>query len=261
MRTKGYWADLKAPDFQNLPSDTIAILPLGATEQHGDHLPVSVDTTLVDTVLARSLTDWHEGTNALILPTLSVTKSNEHLDHPGTLTLSARSLLAVLEDIGASVARSGVRRLALFNGHGGNTAILEIACRELRVQHGMITAHCSWFGFSDTDGLIPAEDGTHDLHAGDIETSAMLAARGDLVDMTRATNQHPKSRNWQSDLRWIGLNGQAARPGWKIGDLSQGGVCGDASGATLEKGEAMIASAARNFADFLSEFARFDPAL
>lgn len=259
MRVQGYWADLKAPDFQDLPEDTIAILPLGATEQHGAHLPVSVDATLVDAVLARSLPHWAEDTHALILPTLSVTKSNEHLNHPGTLTLSARTLMAVIDEIGASVARAGVKRLVMFNGHGGNTAVLEVACRELRLDHGMITAHASWFGFSEPEGLIAPEDAGHDLHAGDIETAAMLAAREELVDMAQAVDQPPKSRDWQANLKWTGLSGQAARPAWRVDDLTPNGVCGDATAATKENGEAYLDSAARNFADFLGEFARFDP--
>lgn len=259
MRVQGYWADLKAPDFRDLPADTIAILPLGATEQHGAHLPVSVDATLVDAVLARSLGHWADETHALILPTLTITKSNEHLNHPGTLTLSARTLLAVIDEIGASVARAGVKRLVMLNGHGGNTAVLEVACRELRLEHGMITAHASWFGFAETNGLMASQDAVHDLHAGDIETSAMLAAREDLVDMLQAVDQPPKSRNWQENQRWIGLGGQAARPAWRVDDLTPNGVCGDASAATKDKGQAYLDSAARNFADFLVEFAHFDP--
>ncbi|WP_299349444.1 creatininase family protein [uncultured Shimia sp.] len=259
MRVQGYWADQKAPTFRDLPGDTIAILPLGATEQHGPHLPVSVDTTLVEAVLARSLPQWSEKTNALILPTLSITKSNEHLNHPGTLTITARTLLAMLDDIGASVARAGIKRLVMLNGHGGNTAILEVACRELRLAHGLISAHALWFGFADSDTRIETEDAAHDLHAGDIETSAMLAAKGHLVDMDLAPNQAPKSRDWQSDLRWIGLNGQAARPGWKVDDLTPSGVCGNASAASSDKGEALLNSAAKNLADFLQEFASFDP--
>lgn len=259
MRIQGYWADLKAPDFHDLPEDTVAILPFGATEQHGAHLPVSVDATLVDEVLVRSQMHWPEETHALILPTLSVTKSNEHLNHPGTLTLSARTLMAMIDEIGASVARAGVKRLVMLNGHGGNTAVLEVACRELRLSHGMITAHASWFGFAETGDLISPSDGAHDLHAGDIETSAMLAARAALVDMSKTADQPPKSRDWHENLRWTGLSGQAARPAWHIDDLTPNGVCGDATAATKDKGEAFLNSAALNFAQFLAEFACFDP--
>ncbi|CUK07471.1 Creatinine amidohydrolase [Shimia thalassica] len=256
---QGYWADLSTDDFANLPEDTIAILPLGATEQHGPHLPLSVDTTLTNAVLAQSRSHWSEDTHALILPTLTVTKSNEHMAHAGTLSLSVRTLLAMLDDIGASVARAGVKRLIMLNGHGGNTALLEIAVREMRVAHGLITAHASWFGFSETEGLVDPADAAHDLHGGDIETSAMLAVRPDHVDMSKAPNSQPKSRLWQENLRWTGLNGQAARPGWVIADLQGSGVCGNASAATRDKGEAMLSSAARNFAAFLAEFSTFEP--
>ena len=256
---QGYWSDLKAPQFRDLPKDTIAILPLGATEQHGPHLPLSVDSDLVDAVLTRSLPFWGKGTNALILPTLRITKSNEHANHPGTLTLSVKTLLAMLEDIGDCLARAGITRLAMLNGHGGNTAPLEIACREMRVKHGMITAHGSWFGFADWDGLIAPEDLGHDQHGGDSETSPMRAARPDLVDMKAAGDFRSKSRTWQAEQQWIGLNGQAMRPGWIIDDLQASGACGDASAATAQKGEAMLNTAARNFAAFLRDFAQFDP--
>ncbi|MGX9352158.1 creatininase family protein [Shimia sp. W99] len=256
---QGYWSDLKAPQFRDLPADTIAVLPLGATEQHGPHLPLSVDSDLVDAVLSRSLPLWDIGTNALILPTLRITKSNEHSSHPGTLALSATTLLAMLEDIGDSVARAGITRLAMLNGHGGNTAVLEIASREMRVKHGMITAHGTWFGFADWDGVMAPDDLGHDQHGGDSETSPMLAARADLVDMQATRDFRSKSRKWQAEQRWIGLNGQAMRPGWIIDDLQASGACGDASAATVEKGEAMLNSAARNFATFLRDFAHFDP--
>lgn len=257
---KGYWADLKAPEFAALPEDTIAILPLGATEQHGPHLPVSVDSDLVTAVLERSFPLWREETSALILPTLTITKSNEHAQHSGTLSLSAKTLLAMLDDIGASLAQAGIRRLCFFNGHGGNTAVLEIACRELRVAHGMITVHGSWFGFADWEGVMDATDIGHDQHGGDSETSPMLAAKPHLVDMTKAQDFRSKSRKWQADSKWIGLNGQAMRPGWVIDDLNSFGACGDASAATAEKGDALLNSAAQGFADFLREFATFDPA-
>ncbi|TCL00710.1 creatinine amidohydrolase [Shimia isoporae] len=257
---QGYWADLKAPDFGNLPEDTVAVLPLGATEQHGPHLPVSVDSDLVAAVLDRSLPLWSKDTNALILPALQITKSNEHAKHPGTLSVSARTLLATLDDIGASVARAGVNRLCMLNGHGGNTAVLEIACRELRITHGLITAHGSWFGFAQWNGIMDSGDLSHDQHGGDSETSPMLAAKPHLVDMAQARNFRSKSRDWQENGSWIGLTGQAMRPGWVIDDLNDFGACGDAAAATTAKGHALLDSAAQGFASFLRDFSKFDPA-
>lgn len=245
------WSDLARGTFD--ATDAIAILPLGATEQHGPHLPFNVDTTLTEAVLARTETT----ANALQLPTLSVTKSDEHIEHAGTLTLSAETLLAVLRDITASVARAGVKRLVYFNGHGGNTALLEVAVRAARIDHGLIAAHASWFAFADLSGFDPSAM-AHDLHAGDTETSAMLAARPDLVNMDLAQDFQTQMQDWEAQGHLTGLTGQPARPGWTIDDLNADGALGNAAAATVEKGETLLNSAAQGFAHWLEDFATFD---
>ena len=258
MSLQGYWADFASSQFRNLPDNTVAVLPIGAMEQHGPHLPVSVDRDLVDAVISRALPLLAEDQNVLVLPTLSITKSGEHDRHPGTLSLSAETLLAVLRDVGASIKRSGASRLVLFNGHGGNTAVLEIAARDLRISEDMIVTNCSWFGFAEYEGLFDEDALARDIHAGDSETSAMLAVRPERVDMSRAGNFVPAMDEWEKALRFIGLTGQAARPGWVIDDLNEDGACGDASAATREKGEQLLNSSAHNFVLFLEEFASFD---
>lgn len=258
MSVQGYWADLRAPVFRDLPTDLVAVLPIGAIEQHGPHLPVSVDRDLVEAVIIRALPQLGADQNILVLPTLSITKSGEHDLHPGTLSLSADTLLAVLRDIGASVARAGVTRLVLFNGHGGNTAVLEAVARDLRIRHDLIVVTCSWFGFAEWQGLFDAEALSADLHAGDSETSPMLAIKPELVDMGKARNFVPAMLDWQHQFEFIGLTGQAAKPGWIIDDLNSDGACGDASSATAEKGEKLLNSAAGNFVRFLAELATFD---
>ncbi len=258
MSIQGFWSDHKAPDFRDLPDDLIAVLPVGATEQHGPHLPVSVDSDLVTEVVDRTISLLRADQNVLVLPGLNITKSGEHNRHAGTLSLSADTFLAVLRDIGASVARASVNRLVLFNGHGGNTAVLETAARDLRISHQLIVATCSWFGFSEWDEVLDPDAASVDLHAGESETSAMLAARPQLVDMSRAQNFVPAISNWEKHFSHIGLTGQAARPGWIIDDLHPDGACGNASAATVEKGERLLDTAAANFAQFLAEFARFD---
>lgn len=255
MPLHAYWADLKAPEFRDLPTGTVAVLPLGAMEQHGPHLPVSVDRDLVDAVCARTLPLLDDTTPVLILPTLTVTKSGEHDAHPGTLSLSVDTLLAVLRDVMASVARAGIDRLVLFNGHGGNTAVLEIAVREARITHNLIAAQCSWFGFADYSGLIDPVDLQYDIHAGLTETAPMLAAHPDRVDMSKARDFRPSMRDWSGA---IGLAGQPARPGWVIDDVADDGACGDASAATPEAGEQLLSTAAAGFARFLAEFSKFD---
>ncbi len=246
------WAEQGRGDFAALAPDAIAILPLGASEQHGPHLPFCVDTTLTEAVLARTKT----AANALQLPTLSVTKSDEHKDHAGTLTLSAETLLAVLRDITASVARTGIKRLVFFNGHGGNTALLEVAARAARIDHALICAHASWFAFADLSGFDPAAM-AHDLHAGDVETSAMLAARPDLVAMDRAEDFKTAMTEWEAKGHLTGLTGQPARPGWIIDDLNAQGALGNALAATKDKGGHLLDSAAIGFGRWLEDFATF----
>lgn len=251
------WAELRAPDFRSLPADAVAVLPLGAVEQHGPHLPLSVDYNLVEAVIDRAM-PLVKGATVLVLPTLRITKSDEHMRHPGTLTLSAETLLAVLRDVGASVARAGVTRLVLFNGHGGNTALLQVAARDLRISHDLLVAHCSWSRFAETDGLFASADYARDLHAGASETSAMLAARPDLVDMGAAPAPDNVLPDWHARQRFLGLTGEAAAPAWIIDDLSPTGVVGDATDADAERGARLLSSAARNFAAFLAEFRDFD---
>ncbi|MEM7520304.1 MAG: creatininase family protein [Pseudomonadota bacterium] len=258
MSLQGYWAEMPSRAFKALPSDAVAVLPIGATEQHGPHLPVHVDTLLTDAVVAQSLPLLDPELTVLVLPTLAITKSGEHDRHPGTLSLSAQTLRAMLADIAKSVARSGIERLVLFNGHGGNTALLEIAARDMRMDHEMIVVTASWFAFADAAGLHDAPDLTHDLHAGYLETSAMLSVRPDLVDMSRATDFRTEMEGWTQRFSAVGLAGQPARPGWIIDDLNAQGACGDAASATAEAGAHLLGSAAQGFAAFLAEFARFD---
>lgn len=258
LSVQGYWADLPAPVFRDLPGDLVAVLPCGASEQHGPHLPLSVDHDLTEAVVTRALAALAPEQNVLVLPALAITKSGEHDAHPGTLSLSGETLLAVLRDIGASVARAGVERLVLLNGHGGNTAVLDIAARDLRMAQGLIVAQCSWFGFADITEHFDVDTVAHDLHAGDIETSAMLVARPQCVDMRQAADFRPSMVEWVADFPAIGFAGQPARPGWIIDDIATEGACGNAAAATREKGEALLASAGRNLAAFLRQFSAFD---
>lgn len=256
MKTSGYWAELSADDFRALDAAAaIALLPIGATEQHGPHLPLAVDSLLVETVLSRVLRELAGTPPVLILPTLAVGKSNEHLAFRGTLTLSAETLLRVLMELGECVARAGVRKLVLFNGHGGNTAVLDIAARDLRVRHGLLTIACAWYQFTGPAGVLGAREDAHGLHAGQAETSAVLAVRPDLVAMDKARDFASEGERWAEAYHTIGLGQRPARPGWMIDDLNPDGACGNAAAATAETGERLLAQAAQNVAGFLRELA------
>jgi creatinine amidohydrolase len=187
-----------------------------------------------------------------LLPALAYTKSNEHAWSPGTLWLSATTLLAVLDDIGRSLATSGVRRLAFLNGHGGNTALLGVALRELRVNHGLHTflLHASLPASPDA---AEAELGLG-IHAGLNETSAMLHLHPDLVDMSLARRSVPEHL---ASYTHVGF-GKPVSFGWTSDDLSPDGVIGDPTGATPELGARLVDAAITRAAAALRECARFD---
>ena len=148
LRLPGRWDELTSREFAALdPEGTVAILPVGAIEQHGPHLPVAVDTCLNEAIVRRGLELMPAGLPALVLPTMAVGKSNEHVDFPGTLTLSAETLGRVWYEIGASVRRAGVRKLLLFNSHGGQPQVMQIVARELRVDHDMLVVAANWYSW------------------------------------------------------------------------------------------------------------------
>src|SRR5215203_4081092 len=132
------WAEMTTRDFEALDRErVIAVLPVGAIEQHGPHLPVCVDACLCQAVVEATIARLPEDLPVTFLPLLPIGKSNEHIDFPGSLTLSAETLTRLWYEVGESVARAGVRKLVILNSHGGNIQVMEIVARELRVRHRM----------------------------------------------------------------------------------------------------------------------------
>ena len=237
---KRYWSDHSSEEFSRLDHRRIvAVLPVGATEQHGPHLPLSVDAAVNSGIVAAVAAKLPETSQVLFLPAMPVGKSDEHLRFPGTLTLSAETLIRVWTEIGASVANCGVRKFVLFNSHGGQIAIMDIVTRELRRKHNMLAFSLNWFGLGMPDGVYGDHELKHGIHAGDMETSVMLALRPDLVNMSKAKNFHPLTEEFARDYRHIGLTG-GAKPGWQTQDLHPEGACGDAAAASVEKGRRTI---------------------
>ena len=238
QRRTFYWAELTSDDFRGLdPERTIALLPVAAIEQHGPHLPVLTDTAIADGMLALLRRRLPEDLLVLALPTQAYGKSNEHLLSPGTVTLTAQTLLGALVEIGESVARAGLRKLVLMNSHGGNAEVLGIVARELRVRHGMLCVATHWRRFGLPAGLYDAVEDRHGIHAGDIETSLMLHLRPDLVRMEKAQSFVSSALACEQQfthLRPIGPHGF----GWIAQDLNPYGAVGNASIATAAKGEA-----------------------
>lgn len=256
----GQWADLTAMDFAALDrAKAVAILPIGAVEQHGPHLPLSVDRDLTLAVLTRALPLIPHDLTVLALPVQAIGKSTEHEAWAGTLSLSAATLLSVLHDIAASVHRAGISRLMFLNGHGGNRSILDVACRDLRAKIGLITAHVAWDDLAGTKVVVGEAEAANGLHAGDVETSAMLAAHPARVRMDLAETFGSAHLDWQRDHPDLGLGMAPFRPGWLMGDLNAKGAIGDAAAATAAKGDVLLDTAARRLARLVGTFAQFNP--
>jgi creatinine amidohydrolase len=250
------WAELNTQDFAGLdPARTVAVLPLGATEQHGPHLPLSVDSVLVDGVVKAALTHLSAADPVLVLPTQTLGLSTEHTAFAGTLHLSPQTLIQVWCDIGASVARAGVKKLLMFNAHGGNVGLMDVVARELRAQHGLIVYSSSWYTLpldASVMGQFSATEHRFGIHAGEIETSMMLALSPERVNMAAAQNFASTSQDRAKQYAILG-NGKSAKLGWHMQDYNPQGAAGNAAAATAAKGDALVHSAGEQLALLLKE--------
>ena len=261
-----YWSDLSTADFASLDrARAIAVLPVAATEQHGPHLPLSVDTDIVNGVVAAALPHIAPDLPALFLPTQAVGYSPEHTRFAGTLTLKAETLMRVWTEIGECVAASGVRKLVLFNSHGGQVGALDLVARDLRARLGLLVYSVNWFHLplldaqgQDVNARFSAEEHRFGIHAGDVETSLMLALRPGRVRMERAGYFRSSSQDRAERFATLG-NGKSAKLGWMMQDYNPEGAVGHAAAATAEKGQALLDAAGRALARLLSEIDQLPP--
>jgi creatinine amidohydrolase len=231
-----FWGELRSSDFRGLhPERTIAVLPVAATEQHGPHLPVMTDTAIAEGMIGLLKDRLPSELNVVVLPVQCIGKSNEHLLSPGTLSLSAETLLRVLVETGEGVHRAGLRKMVLANSHGGNASVLSTVARELRVERGMLVVSTHWRWFGLPDGLYDAVEARHGIHAGDIETSLMLSFRRNLVHLDAAKDFISAAIAMEKEFTHLSPAGTHAF-GWIAQDLNPDGAVGDARKATAEKG-------------------------
>jgi creatinine amidohydrolase len=251
-----YWNQLTLHDFEALQktgeiANVVVVLPVAATEQHGPHLPVSVDHTIVDGIVSHAVAALPDNLPVLILPTMPVGKSNEHARFAGTLTLSAETLIRVWSEIGDNLASQGVKKFVLLNSHGGQVNIMDIVARDLRIKHGMLVVAASWFAWPLPEGV----NGAHDIHAGELETAMMRYLTPQWVVMERAKNFHSATRDWAANYKYLGLS-PGGKIAWQTQDLNPAGACGNALAATSELGEQLVKHAANQFIEMLHEVHR-----
>lgn len=242
--------------FESLPQETVAVLPVGAIEQHGPHLPVWVDSCINEILLDQALATMPSTTPALALPLQAVGKSNEHSAFAGTLSLSCETLVTMLLELGESVHRSGIRRVILLNSHGGQPQVMDIVARELRIRHTMLVVNAAWFNMGLPDNLFSADECRHGIHGGEVETSLMLHLRPDLVDMSRAQNFTSLGQEMEKDFELLTVEGRFGF-GWQAQDLNPWGVCGNAAAADAGRGARLAEHLVQRFVDLVAEVARF----
>lgn len=248
-------ASLRAPELPTaLTKDSIIVLPLGAIEQHGPHLPLNTDFVVADEVSRRAVSNVGEETQAWILPTLPFTKSNEHAWSGGTMWLSATTLMSVLDDIARSVASTSARRILFVNGHGGNSALTAMMNREIRLKWGLQTFLAHPHMPADQGGSSGASELGMGVHGGMDETSVMLHLRPELVDMSVAVRRVPEKLAENEHVRF----GGRVAFGWLSNDFFPEGHIGDPTGANAVVGEQMFTSAVSTLGDAIREISRFD---
>lgn len=265
-----YWSELTTQDFARIDKTrAIAVLPLAATEQHGPHLSLSVDTDIVNGVVAASWgplqtlqVNAESPLPVFFLPTQSVGLSPEHAAFAGTLTLKPETLIRLWTDIAESVKAAGFNKLVLLNAHGGHVGAMDVVARDLRARLGMLVYSVNWYQLpltnvqgEDLNSLFSPHEHRFGVHAGDVETSAMLALQPHRVRMELAQNFASSAEQRAAHFPILG-NGRSAKLAWQMQDYNPAGAAGNAAAATAQKGQALIEAAGRSLAQLLLEIDR-----
>jgi creatinine amidohydrolase len=232
---------------------TLLVLPTAAIEQHGPHLPLATDTLINNLLLGGALEKLAPELPVYALPPVHYGKSNEHIGFPGTLSVSASTFMAVLRDLGASLSSAGFRKLVLYNTHGGNTSLIDVMARDLRAEFGLRTFALHGSGGIAFEGLDPQER-AYGFHAGEVETSFLLASMPKLVDRSAYTT------NYIADIAKPELLRPENAPAifsWLTADIAPSGVLGDPRPATPEKGAHWIEEASAQIAKLLEAMFRY----
>src|SRR4051794_40006842 len=243
------WARLRASELRRCADDNaIVIVPIGATEQHGPHLPVMVDHRLAHEVAVRAARIVVAHEPIVVTPVIPFGMSEHHMSLGGTLTLDFATMQAVVRCVCESAIRLGFRRIFILNGHGGNIAALETIVTELTVAHRLPIACSTYWQIAGQEiaGILDRQAGV--LHACEAETSMIMALEAPDVDEDVLPQCQGELVAGSSAIE--GVNPAIYR--WRqIGTRSLNGVIGDASTASADKGEQLLSVIAQRVADAL----------
>jgi len=258
------WIHLTTTDFKSLDREnTLVLLPFGATEQHGPHLPVGTDTLIVEEVLRR-VAPRLQDLEALVLPTVWCTKSNEHITYIGSLYLQAETMIAMLHDISATISLSGFKRLVLMNWHGGNSDLLAAIARDIHQQHSLLVFIIDIVrSFLNPLRDVEQPEKDYDIHAGQYETGILQAAYPSLVKPGPYTHigsdlERQKLAESFKGYKHLMPEGGAVYIAWETRDLAPDGVVGNPSKASPEQGQRDLDFMVTRVEEILREVATFD---
>lgn len=251
-----YFAYLSWKGVDALPRDrTLLVLPTAAIEQHGHHLPLATDTLINNLVLGKALEQIAPEVHIYALPAVCYGKSNEHIGFPGTLSVTAKTFMDVVRDIGASVSASGFQKLVLYNTHGGNTSLVDVLARDLRAEFGLRTFSLSGSGGTVHEGLNKQER-AYGFHAGEVETAYLLYGTPEFVHPEAYTTNYIAHVDDANPLK---PEGSAANFAWLTRDIAPSGVLGDPAPASAENGERWVNASASRIAELLMAMYSFVP--
>ena len=254
---KRFFPYLSWTDIETMPNkeNVVIIQPVGAIEQHGPHLPLIVDAAIGAGVLGKALEKLDTSIPAYALPNIYYGKSNEHWHFPGTITLSTATLTAIIMEVGENIYRAGFRKLVLMNSHGGQPQVMQMAARDLHVKYDdlMVFPFFTWRVPNITKELLTSKEAKEGMHAGDAETSIMLALLPQQVKMEKAIAEYPPAQPEGSLLSPEGKLPFA----WTTRDLSKSGVIGDPTTATKEKGWQILESVSDGWVSAIEDIYAF----
>jgi creatinine amidohydrolase len=255
-----FWKNITSPRMEKLDKNkSLVMLPTGAIEQHGPHLPVGTDSIILEKLMERFVAEKSfDGWNVLVAPPLFIGKSNEHMDFSGTLTYSATTYYNILHEIAGCIAKHGFKKLLLTNAHGGNTDMLNLISRDIRIDFNIEVYVFDWWFTPFWQDILKTEKESESpygvFHACELETSLIMALAGETVDFAGIADETPDEKF--RDYRYLSLFGPVTL-GWRTRDMSKSGVIGSPVHASAEKGRKFMTYAVDKLAVIVEEIIRF----
>jgi len=260
MKASYRWEDLTWEEIGEwAKQDAVVVVPVGSVEQHSTHLPVQTDSRIVSEIAERAVKLAVETTPVLLAPTISIDCSKHHMEFPGTLTLSGETFVRAVTEIGLSIVHHGFRKLFLLNGHGGNTAPLQIVANEIRHQtagKAMCVTAPYWNFIKDQVQRLRKSQAGGISHAGEFETALIMALDESLVRTDKICKFLPHWSNRYFMPGWY-VDSKVTL-GFHLKDFTKFGVVGDPTVATKESGEQFLSAAVEAVSAFIESFAKWE---